>query len=204
MNWFLCLFVNTLPPDSSHKVMDCLLHEGSKVLFRTALSILRIRESELLNAPNVMDAYFLLRVPFGTDKSCLNLHAPAASADLLTSIYGPWLRGFSNDTLIKLRKEHGAVIQAEDEAREERRKEFEAKQSAFVQTKGDSSDEVAKQPESELDALRRESTLLLVPPSSAETTRSFGYLGRAVDSPHAAVTWLSTVIGQNVEEEEDE
>merc|ERR1719277_1888482 len=28
MNWFLCLFVNTLPAEQSHRVLDAMLHEG--------------------------------------------------------------------------------------------------------------------------------------------------------------------------------
>ena len=32
MNWFLCLYVNTLPANARDRVLDCLLHEGSKVL----------------------------------------------------------------------------------------------------------------------------------------------------------------------------
>ena len=31
MNWFLCLYVNTLPENARDRVLDCLLHEGSKV-----------------------------------------------------------------------------------------------------------------------------------------------------------------------------
>lgn len=30
MNWFLCLYVNTLPAIQRDRVLDCLLHEGSK------------------------------------------------------------------------------------------------------------------------------------------------------------------------------
>merc|ERR1719284_1963367 len=40
-SWFLCLFVNSLPQCQSHRVLDCLLHEGSTVLFRTALALLQ-------------------------------------------------------------------------------------------------------------------------------------------------------------------
>ena len=31
MNWFLCLYINTLPASTRDRVLDCLLHEGSKV-----------------------------------------------------------------------------------------------------------------------------------------------------------------------------
>ncbi|CAL1166091.1 unnamed protein product [Cladocopium goreaui] len=37
MNWFMCLFVNTLPTEHAHRVLDCVLHEGHKALFRTGL-----------------------------------------------------------------------------------------------------------------------------------------------------------------------
>lgn len=195
MNWFLCLFVNTLPADRSHRVMDCLLHEGSKVLFRTALSILRVREKELLNAPGVMDAYFLLRVPFGTDAPhSFEGIAPAASEELLEILYGPWLKGFSTDILVKLRREHGAAIQAEDEALEARRKEYlaqkaEAKQSA----------EELESPAQAAQRRRRHSNTLMPPPVPAGRN-SFGFTGRASDPPAAAATWLSVVAGQEVDE----
>lgn len=38
MNWFLCLFVNTLPAEHAHRVLDCVFHEGHKALFRTGLA----------------------------------------------------------------------------------------------------------------------------------------------------------------------
>merc|ERR1719401_292926 len=69
MNWFLCLFVNTLPAEESHRVLDCLLHEGSKVLFRAALSILQLTEGELLKTAAVVDCYGILRNPFGDSSS---------------------------------------------------------------------------------------------------------------------------------------
>jgi len=120
MNWFLCLFVNTLPPTVSCRVLDCLLHEGSKVLFRAALTLLRLRESELLQATNVLDAYNLLRAPFGSDGLGLNVDivdlAPAPSdQDLLKGMYSQWIRGLSNDTLLQHRAEQGLLVQAEDE-----------------------------------------------------------------------------------------
>ena len=35
MNWFLCLYVNTLPANARDRVLDCLLHEGSKVPWKS-------------------------------------------------------------------------------------------------------------------------------------------------------------------------
>merc|ERR1719235_1131561 len=48
MNWFLCLFLNTLPLRVAHRVLDCIMHEGSDVLFRVSLAILQAAEAALL------------------------------------------------------------------------------------------------------------------------------------------------------------
>ena len=40
VNWFLCLFVNTLPLETALHLWDCTFYEGIKVLFRAALAVL--------------------------------------------------------------------------------------------------------------------------------------------------------------------
>lgn len=46
--WFLTIFVDNVPVFVFLHIWDVFLHEGSKVLFRFALAILRINEKELL------------------------------------------------------------------------------------------------------------------------------------------------------------
>ena len=46
--WFLTIFVDNVPVFVYLHIWDVFLHEGSKVLFRFALAILRLHESELL------------------------------------------------------------------------------------------------------------------------------------------------------------
>ena len=94
MGWFLCLYVNTLPNPSLHRVLDCLLHEGSKVLFRTALAILQLLESCLLGVHSVAKAYEILRSP-----TC-------PEDDLMCAMHGLWLRGFSTESVCELRRQH--------------------------------------------------------------------------------------------------
>mmetsp|Transcript_99201 Transcript_99201/g.175951 ORF Transcript_99201/g.175951 Transcript_99201/m.175951 type:complete len:593 (-) Transcript_99201:23-1801(-) len=206
MNWFLCLFVNTLPADLSHRVMDCLLHEGSKVLFRAALSVLRLREKELKDAPSVMDAYFLLRVPFGVDSSKADpvpgaASAAAANGNLLDSVFGMWLKGFSSDRLQRLRKEHQAAIKAEDEEAAARRAELKAaaaqkSAAASAAAAATAAAEADKDnAESNIEALRRLSTSMINPPKLDGT--SFGFTGRADDSFDDAKSWLVVVTGQS-------
>lgn len=40
INWFLCLFINAIPLETTLRVWDVMFHEGSKVLFRVALALL--------------------------------------------------------------------------------------------------------------------------------------------------------------------
>eukprot|EP00947_MAST-08B_sp_MAST-8B-sp1_P000965 g965.t1 len=48
LQWFLCLFVNTLPVDASLRVWDCFFLEGSTVLFRVAIALLKLQEQRIL------------------------------------------------------------------------------------------------------------------------------------------------------------
>ena len=44
-HWFLCIFVNSLPTEAVLRVWDVFLHEGSKVLFRVALALIKVAPS---------------------------------------------------------------------------------------------------------------------------------------------------------------
>lgn len=47
LQWCLCLFVNTLPPESALRVWDIFLNEGAKTLFRVSLAMLKLNEPTL-------------------------------------------------------------------------------------------------------------------------------------------------------------
>jgi len=55
--WFLCLFVNTLPLETSLRIWDCFVHEGTKALFRSGLGILVIFQKELLQCESFSEVY---------------------------------------------------------------------------------------------------------------------------------------------------
>jgi hypothetical protein len=48
VEWFMCLFVNTLRPEVVFRVWDVFFNEGSKTLFRIAMAMLKRSESVLL------------------------------------------------------------------------------------------------------------------------------------------------------------
>ncbi|CAF3214029.1 unnamed protein product [Rotaria socialis] len=48
LNWFMAIFIDTVPFETLLRIWDCFLLEGSKVLFRFALSILIINRESIL------------------------------------------------------------------------------------------------------------------------------------------------------------
>uniref|UniRef100_A0AAY4C770 Growth hormone-regulated TBC protein 1 n=1 Tax=Denticeps clupeoides TaxID=299321 RepID=A0AAY4C770_9TELE len=53
--WFICLFVDILPVETVLRIWDCLFYEGSKILFRVALTLIRHNQPLLLQAKNLPD-----------------------------------------------------------------------------------------------------------------------------------------------------
>ncbi|XP_042145435.1 TBC1 domain family member 2B isoform X1 [Ixodes scapularis] len=53
-NWFLTVFVDTIPAETYLYIWDVFLYEGNKVLFRFALAIFKICETEILNQEDYM------------------------------------------------------------------------------------------------------------------------------------------------------
>jgi len=74
-NWFLCLFVNSLPLRKTLRVWDLMFLEGIDPIFRGALAILTINQEKALKSH---DLESLLRI-FDTGWSSLN--APSSDAD---------------------------------------------------------------------------------------------------------------------------
>ncbi|XP_029980786.1 growth hormone-regulated TBC protein 1-like isoform X2 [Sphaeramia orbicularis] len=53
--WFICLYIDILPIETVLRVWDCLFYEGSKVLFRVALTLVLHHQSEILRARSLSD-----------------------------------------------------------------------------------------------------------------------------------------------------
>lgn len=59
--WFMSLFVGTLPIECVLRVWDCLFFEGSKTLFRVALSIFKTCEGTVLGLGDPMEVFQLVQ-----------------------------------------------------------------------------------------------------------------------------------------------
>ncbi|CAH8837383.1 unnamed protein product [Trichobilharzia szidati] len=46
--WFICLFADVLPIETTIRIFDCLFYEGDKVLFRVCLSLVRLHYKDLI------------------------------------------------------------------------------------------------------------------------------------------------------------
>ncbi|XP_006884020.1 PREDICTED: growth hormone-regulated TBC protein 1 [Elephantulus edwardii] len=53
--WFICLFIDILPVETVLRIWDCLFNEGSKVIFRVALTLIKQHQAFILEATNFAD-----------------------------------------------------------------------------------------------------------------------------------------------------
>ncbi|XP_061597472.1 growth hormone-regulated TBC protein 1-A [Cololabis saira] len=58
--WFICLYIDVLPVETVLRIWDCLFYEGSKILFRVALTLIHHNQALIEQAqslPDVCDSF---------------------------------------------------------------------------------------------------------------------------------------------------
>ncbi|CAB0044748.1 unnamed protein product [Trichogramma brassicae] len=53
--WFICLFAEVLPTETTLRIWDCLFYEGSKIVFRVALTLIKRNKQNLLACQDFTD-----------------------------------------------------------------------------------------------------------------------------------------------------
>nr|XP_020463599.1 growth hormone-regulated TBC protein 1 [Monopterus albus] len=53
--WFICLYIDILPVETVLRIWDCLFYEGSKILFRVALTLLQHNQTQIGQAQSLPD-----------------------------------------------------------------------------------------------------------------------------------------------------
>lgn len=53
--WFICLFIDVLPVETVLRIWDSLFYEGSKIIFRVALTLIKRYQAFILEARNFPD-----------------------------------------------------------------------------------------------------------------------------------------------------
>lgn len=114
LNWFLCLFVDTLPVSTYLHIWDAFLFEGSKVLFRYALAILKTIEGKIMRSGDYMSIFNTFR----TEIECLS------DVKVLTQIAFYDLNPFPLRTISNKREHHQKVLKAQMESLEVIRRDY--------------------------------------------------------------------------------
>jgi len=114
LNWFLCLFVDTLPVSTYLHIWDAFLFEGSKVLFRYALAILKSIEGKIMRQNDYMSIFNTFRVEI------------EALSDVrsLTQIAFYELNPFPQRMISNKREHHQKVLKAQMESLEVIRRDY--------------------------------------------------------------------------------
>lgn len=111
--WFLCLFVNTLPTELTLRILDCFLFEGNKILLRVALGIFKCYEADILKTNSFEDLFLLIARPIKIQDS------DGFMALIFDRI---WLRAFGRDKLSQLRQNVKEATMREEERKAQLRR----------------------------------------------------------------------------------
>lgn len=53
--WFICLFVEVLPTETVLRIWDCIFYEGSQIIFRVGLTLIKLHKQEILASRELSD-----------------------------------------------------------------------------------------------------------------------------------------------------
>lgn len=71
--WFICLYAEVLPTETVLRIWDCLFYEGSKILFRVALSLIKMHKREILQTRDLTEIVDCFK-RMGSHVNVLNCH----------------------------------------------------------------------------------------------------------------------------------
>lgn len=109
LQWCLCIFVNTLPPESALRIWDIFLNEGVKTLFRVSLALLKLNERTLTAATD-SSGLFSQMVGIGRDMhDCDRLIATAYRDPGTRCTSSPHRRGDSKGYVRRSVRHYGSV-----------------------------------------------------------------------------------------------
>jgi len=114
LNWFLCLFVDTLPVNTYLHIWDAFLFEGSKVLFRYALAILKLIEGKIMRQNDYMSIFNTFRTEI----------EGLSDVKTLTQIAFYDLNPFPQRMISNKREHHQKVLKAQMESLEVIRRDY--------------------------------------------------------------------------------
>ncbi|TDH71562.1 hypothetical protein CCR75_009412 [Bremia lactucae] len=129
LKWFLCLFLNTLPFEPVMRIWDVFFCEGSHVLLRVGLVLLKLNQPRILACNDALDVYEMFKLSHDTLQALtapyrsglLNRDECVCDTLLRLAMDKSFLGTISFDTLHELRQYYRCEIEAEVEEDEARR-----------------------------------------------------------------------------------
>ncbi|KAK9721596.1 Rab-GTPase-TBC domain [Popillia japonica] len=96
--WFVCIYAEVLPTETVLRIWDCLFYEGSKILFRVAITLIKLHREQILEARDLSELVVSFKM-MAESPNVINCHK------FITDIFK--IPGsFSRKTLNKLRLKH--------------------------------------------------------------------------------------------------
>lgn len=71
--WFICLYAEVLPTETVLRIWDCLFYEGSKIIFRVALALIRVHKEQILKTKDLGELVTCFR-EMGNSFEVINCH----------------------------------------------------------------------------------------------------------------------------------
>lgn len=87
-SWFMSLFIGTLPIETVLRVWDALFYEGSRILFRVALTVFKLGEQRIKDVSDPME---LFQVVQGLPRGMLNAGAFMVTVCRRGGVGGEWV-----------------------------------------------------------------------------------------------------------------
>ncbi|KAJ8916156.1 hypothetical protein NQ315_016295 [Exocentrus adspersus] len=96
--WFICLFSEVLPTETVFRIWDCLFYEGSKIIFRVAITLIKLHKQEILQTSELGELIACFR-NMRNHETVINCH------QFMSDIF-KMSGNLSNSQIEKLRKTH--------------------------------------------------------------------------------------------------
>jgi hypothetical protein len=128
LKWFLCLFLNTLPYEPVMRIWDVFFCEGSHILLRIALVLMKLNQDKIMKCEDAFDVYEIFRFSHETLKELtapyrtglLNRDECLCDTIIRLALDKSFVGTISLDSLYELRQYHRNDVEdelAEAEAR---------------------------------------------------------------------------------------
>jgi len=114
-SWFMSLFIGTLPIESVLRVWDVLFYEGSRTLFRVALTVFKLGEQRI---KDVGDSMELFQVVQGLPRGMLDAGALMGAVCRRGAVGAEWIQARRWERREWYSKERARTLVSVDEGRE--------------------------------------------------------------------------------------